>query len=777
MSRELSSLIDKMDNEINEIDLKAIPGQIGGAIKKGLKAIPQALRIVYDKMAKTIQTIESAWFRFGGAIVQLKNNKFALFNKKGKNLTGDLDNLQRREFSGKQVPVYKQKSSKHGVITGYLQPDGRVAFAKMEQENNAGALLYIGPSVFDKKLIQVEGAPISDAQKIFLQETYVEAMERPEREQQYVDVKKQATVEFGIQDFMREVVKEEPREIASALIVISDLSEILLDMAVATEAGAAKKRKFSMLLYGGPGIGKSEVIGGFYEKRGYEVTLLNIQTVPVETFGGFPVIKLSGTADGKKGGKDVVKMVVSDLLPDPDSKGKHLLFLDEFNTGTPEQMKAAMGLALTGKIGSTYEVPKKTVVIAAGNAPEKDNATAVSTLDAPTLRRYVFKVRLEADLPEWLKGYARKDVVIDYEGQKVNTGPIISIITRNLVKWSEEEKDPAAGFKKIMQGFGGEEETAWLDPATWAAVDEQVKLRGLMEYKDLSDEQKTKIVEFGKKQFKNMKTTTEKEKFAIGARTYIVGKQDEIFKRVAPRILGKDSENIVSEMIANYEEFKTESISATDIILNYKSIRKKAMDSRTLDSEILLNDIASEIADFGSVKALEEYVKSKGITLLKSAGGDPLAHALMNVGQFIKDTDVGAEIITAHFEALAPALELKNQLVIEWKAGLLQLGSDRIMAGWNGFLQSIEKQFGDIGTDEDKNKFMQMRKARQSFNPIIQAAKRIKNSETRKQFIDTETRNFLLHFSKSKKAKKKEEGIESNEDQYLQEMLELAGVK
>lgn len=766
-------LLDQMNNELNEVDLKGAATKAAAAVKK----LPQALRNLYTKMSNVVKGIEGAWWKFGAAICRLKNGKFALFNRDGDKLTGDLQFMKRVKLGKGMVPMYRQQSSKRGTVEGWLQPDGRVAAAKMTHENVP--LLYLGPSLFNKNIIdtQVKESVISDVQKAVLEATYIEVMEPKEREQEYAGVRKQTEAEFNIQNLVRNVVQTKPRDIAESVITVSDLEEILDDMASAAIAGAGKQRKLSMLLYGPPGVGKSEIITKFFEQRGFNITLLQIQHVPIETLSGFPVIDLEGKMSGGKAG---VKMVVSDILPEAGSKGKHLLFLDEFNAGSEEQMKAAMNLALTGKIG-TYNLPEDTVVIAAGNAGEQDRALAVNALDAPTLRRFTYKVRIEADLAEWIKGYAKNDQVIEYEGQKVNTGPILSIITRNLLKWSEEEKDPQAAFQKVMQGFGAEEESGWLDPATWSELDRAIKLRGLREYKQLTDEQKEKLIAVGKEQFKNMSSKTDKDKFALGSRAYIVGVQDEVFKRVAPRILGAGSEELVSEMIANYEAFKKERITPVDVMLNYKEVRDKAKKSTAIDAEVLLREIADEIVDIGSETKLKKFFKEKGFKYYESTKNDPLAQALMNVGQFVKDLDVGAEIITAHFESLAPALELQNQLAIDWKAGLLQLGVERIMEGWKAFTTSIQKQFDDIADEGEKQKFMQLRKANKSYEPIIQAAKRIKDPKVRESFIDTETMNFMMHFSKKAKKRKSVEPEPKKEEMIpgdmLNEMLKLAGVK
>lgn len=770
MNQEFEQLIGQMQHEINEVDLKAT----GTMLRKGIAAVPQALKAAYNKMKVIIKTIEPAWFQFGSAIARLKNNKFGLFSKKGNNLSGELDDIKRVKFDKKSVPFYQYKGKKHSKTEGWLQPDGRVAFAKMTHEGVP--LVYMGPSVFDTSLIKVEEAIISDAQRIVLQETCLKEQEMEPREQeaQYAAARKQADVEFDFQDYVSNVVKEEPREMASSYITYDGLFEILEDMASVVEAGAGRERKMSLILYGPPGVGKSEIPVRWFKGRGYKICVLQIKNIPIESTAGFPVIiDLKGKMAGEKG----VKMTVADYLPPSGSKDKWLLFLDEFNAGGDDKQKAAMEFALSGKIVS-YTLPPDTAVVACGNAGEKDKATAVSELDAPSFGRFARKVYMKPDLPGWLKYYALKDRILEYEGAKINTGPVLSIITRNLTKWSEKEHDPEAAFRRVMMGFHDEaEEVGWLSGRTWATLDAQMKFRGMREYKTLTNEQKAALVEYGKKHFKNMKAKTEKEQFAIGSRAYTIGKQDEILKRIGPTTLGANSEELVSEMLLNYAEYKKEKVSSLDILLNYKGVRERAKKSRTIDAEVLLNEIADEIVNFGSATAMKKYMKDKGIRYYKETTNDPLAQALLNIEQFVQDLDVGAEILTAHFEALAPALELKNQLVIDWKAGLLQLGNDRIKAGWSGFLQSVDKQFKDLATGSDKTKFMELRKAGKSYTPIIQASKRIKDSELRLQFIDTETKNFILHFSRARKKERKEEEIIVKDEHLLKEMLELAGVE
>jgi len=741
---DMKYLIEKMNQELNEFQIRDIARKTGAFLAK----VPQAIKRVYQKMVGVVKKIESAFFRFGAAICQLKNNKFALFNSKGKMLTPQLDFMQRTKLGKKLVPKYESKQAKLKRLQGWLQPDGRVAVAKGYSKEDV-PVYYFGDSLFKPNLVHVESLKVSPAEKIILEELLTEAIPQKEREKQYTNVKKQAFVDFDDQTLVQGIVKEEPREIAESTVTVSDLEEVMDDMATATEAGGIKGRKISAFVYGPPGVGKSEIITNYFKKLGYEITLLQIQHVPIEILSGFPVIK---TTDATKDGERV-KMVASEILPPQKSKKRHLLFLDEFNAGSQEQMKAAMNLALNGNIG-TYELPEKTIIIAAGNAPERDNAAAVNTLDAPVLRRFIYKLDLKPDLPEWLKFFASKDVIIDWKGKKINTGPVLSIITYNLVHWSEEAKDPSAAFRKVMKGFGGEEETGWLDPATWTALDKVMKIRGIREFAKLPEDKRKLLEEHGKKRYKNL------DAFSAGVRLYINGMQQEILKRVGPRVLGKDSEEIVSEMIMAYNHLKNEKVNPLDILLNYKAVREKAKKANELGAEILFRELAEEIITFGSIKAMKQFMKEKGIEYYKSAKEDPLTQALINVGQFIKDKNIGSEIIVAHFEALNPGVLANNQLALRWKEGLLHLKMPQIQEAWDAFNKTIDEQFEELADEEEKEKFMQLKREHKTYIPeIAKVAKRIKDPKLRQSFIDTENKRFILYFGKTKQ--KKRQGLET----------------
>lgn len=66
-----------------------------------------------------------------------------------------------------------------------------------------------------------------------------------------------------------------------------------------------------------------------------------------------------------------IKLLQTDLFPSPGDDGYHIFFFDELNRGSPEKIGAVMNLLYQGKIGSSYRIPKHSIMIAAGNVGDR----------------------------------------------------------------------------------------------------------------------------------------------------------------------------------------------------------------------------------------------------------------------------------------------------------------------------------------------------------------------------------------------------------------------
>lgn len=113
-----------------------------------------------------------------------------------------------------------------------------------------------------------------------------------------------------------------------------------------------------VMLWGPPGVGKSDIVRQLGERRGRTVIdfRLNIRE-PVD-MRGIPIPDLAtGTT----------RWCVPDELPQVERDGEFgYLFLDEINTASPQMMAVAFGLVLDRKVGD-YTLPRGWVVVAAGN--------------------------------------------------------------------------------------------------------------------------------------------------------------------------------------------------------------------------------------------------------------------------------------------------------------------------------------------------------------------------------------------------------------------------
>ncbi|WP_066371869.1 AAA family ATPase [Herbidospora mongoliensis] len=161
---------------------------------------------------------------------------------------------------------------------------------------------------------------------------------------------------------------------ATVTVTPAALPEVLLNVALVRP----------VFLWGAPGIGKSSLIRAFAESLGLEcVTLLGTQLAPEDLIG--------------------VPQIVGDRsrFAPPESIARdepYCLFLDELNASSPEVQKAFYSLILDRRIG-TYELPKGSVVIGAGNRAT-DNALARPMPSALVNR--MIHLHLRASVDDWL---------------------------------------------------------------------------------------------------------------------------------------------------------------------------------------------------------------------------------------------------------------------------------------------------------------------------------------------------------------------------------------
>lgn len=150
-----------------------------------------------------------------------------------------------------------------------------------------------------------------------------------------------------------------------------------------------------VMLWGPPGVGKSQLICQIAEKNNVQVIDIRLSQMEPSDLRGIPF-----RVDNK------VEWAVPSLLPDTARHGaRGILFLDEITSAPPTVSAAAYQLILDRRLGE-YEVPAAWVIFAAGNRQGDRGVTY--TMPAPLANRfshYEFDVHLDDWVSwAWLNG-------------------------------------------------------------------------------------------------------------------------------------------------------------------------------------------------------------------------------------------------------------------------------------------------------------------------------------------------------------------------------------
>ena len=159
------------------------------------------------------------------------------------------------------------------------------------------------------------------------------------------------------------------------------------------EARTALKHAFTktrpVMLWGPPGIGKSDIVRQVAEETGREVVDIRLTLYDPTDLKGFPYF------DEKT--KTMAWAPPMELPTDPKSNA--IILLDELNSAAPSVQAAAYQLVLDRKIG-TYKLPKGVDIIAAGNRDSDRGVTY--RMPAPLANRFVH-IELKTDYEDWLQ--------------------------------------------------------------------------------------------------------------------------------------------------------------------------------------------------------------------------------------------------------------------------------------------------------------------------------------------------------------------------------------
>lgn len=144
--------------------------------------------------------------------------------------------------------------------------------------------------------------------------------------------------------------------------------------------------RIPVFIWGKAGIGKSDLVQQVANEIGYRLIVKILSLCDPTDLLGYSNI----TKDGK------THLNPPDWLP---SEPKAILFLDEFNTGSPMVQNAMLEFIRTGRLGD-YRLPEQCTIIAAGNP--KFGRVYTTELSDPSKLRFAH-IDFDLDADAWLE--------------------------------------------------------------------------------------------------------------------------------------------------------------------------------------------------------------------------------------------------------------------------------------------------------------------------------------------------------------------------------------
>ncbi|MFV2054957.1 MAG: AAA family ATPase, partial [Thiohalomonadales bacterium] len=151
---------------------------------------------------------------------------------------------------------------------------------------------------------------------------------------------------------------------------------------------AAKGLHTPVMLWGAPGVGKSQMVAQVAEQHGVRLIDIRLSQMEPSDLRGIPF-----RAEEK------VEWAIPSMLPDVERHGASgILFLDEITSAPPTVSAAAYQLILDRELG-TYRLPPDWVIIAAGNRQGDRGVTY--TMPAPLANRFSH-FDVDTHLDDWV---------------------------------------------------------------------------------------------------------------------------------------------------------------------------------------------------------------------------------------------------------------------------------------------------------------------------------------------------------------------------------------
>lgn len=143
-----------------------------------------------------------------------------------------------------------------------------------------------------------------------------------------------------------------------------------------------------VMLWGPPGVGKSQMVAQVGERHGVPVIDVRLSQMEPSDLRGIPF-----RVD------DRVEWAIPAMLPDAERHGPEgILFLDEITSAAPSVSAAAYQLILDRRLGE-YHVPQGWAIFAAGNRQGDRGVTY--TMPAPLANRFAH-FEVESHLDDWV---------------------------------------------------------------------------------------------------------------------------------------------------------------------------------------------------------------------------------------------------------------------------------------------------------------------------------------------------------------------------------------
>lgn len=176
----------------------------------------------------------------------------------------------------------------------------------------------------------------------------------------------------------------------------SDLVE-LLETTVIDANVKPDEDRLSAMIWGAPGIGKSQIIKQLAKRRGYRFLDIRLSQMGPEDMQGVPFIVVEDSEKRTAWG--------TPLIYPSEGDPKTLMFFDEITHAPPAVRKSAFQIILDRQIGQ-HKFPKDTVIIAAGNRVEDRSGAQEMEL---ALKNRFIHIDLEVDRDDLASWWVKND--------------------------------------------------------------------------------------------------------------------------------------------------------------------------------------------------------------------------------------------------------------------------------------------------------------------------------------------------------------------------------